>query len=117
MPAEEARVSQIIGFGDGVFVEFPVMRMHELDVMETLVFRNKAVANDLHLGLVRDRFQIGVEDAALCVESFAVAVRLGVGIESSGKVILRFGGQGGLPFQNDHLRLVQSVTDLGEFIV
>ena len=58
-------------------MEFPMMGMHELDVFETFVFRHKSIADDLYFGLVRYSFKIRVQDAAFCVEGFAVAVALG----------------------------------------
>ena len=67
-----------------MFVKLPMMRMHEFDVLEAFIFRHEAVADDLYFGLVRDGLQIWVEDAAFCVEGFAVAVALGGGVEAVG---------------------------------
>ena len=60
MPAVEARVGQIVRVGDRVLVEFFVVRMHELDVVQTFVLWHEAITDDLHLGLMGDGFEIGM---------------------------------------------------------
>lgn len=91
VPAVEARVGEVVVGGNGVFVEVPVVRVRELDVGEAFVFGHEAVAEDLDFGLVRDGFQVGVQDAAFGVEGLAVAVAGGGGVEAVGQFVLGFG--------------------------
>ena len=90
VPAVEARVGEVVLGGDGVFVEFPVVGVHELDVGEAFVLGHEAVADDLHFGLVRDGFQVRVQDAAFGVEGLTVAVAGGGGVEAVGQFVLGF---------------------------
>ena len=88
VPAVEARVGEVVFRGDGVLVEFLVVRVHELDVGEALVRGDEAVADDLDFGLVGDGLQIRVQDAAFGVEGLAVAVADGGGIKAMGQFVL-----------------------------
>lgn len=90
-----------------MFVKLPMVRMHEFDVFQAFIFRHESVADDLHFRLVRDGFQIWVQDAAFCVEGFAVAVALGGGVETVGQFVLGFGGEALLVFEEDDLVLVE----------
>ena len=106
VPSEEAREVGVFGLGDGVFVEFSMMRVHELDVVQAFVFREEAMAEDLDLGLMRDGFQIRVEHTAFCVESFAVAVGARIRIKSSGYLELGFGRESSLVLDDYHVLFV-----------
>ena len=67
MPAVETREIEIVFCWDRMLVEGFVVRMLEGDVGETFVRWDEAVAYDLHLRLVRDGFQVWVQDGALGV--------------------------------------------------
>lgn len=67
MPAEEARVVEVLGVGNVRLVELAVVRVAELDVLEAFVLLDEAVADDLDLGLVRNSLEIGVQDGSLGV--------------------------------------------------
>ena len=117
MPAVEARMRQVILLGDRVLVEFPVMRVDEFDVLEALILGYETVADDLYFRLVGDSFEIRMKNAPFGVESLAVAVTLGWGIESSGEFILGFRRAARLALQDDDVRLVKGIMDEREFIV
>ncbi len=117
MPAVEARVCEVVLFGDGVLVELLVVRVHEGDVGEAFVLGDESVADDLDFGLVGDGLEVWVEDAAFGVEGLAVAVADGGGIEAVREVVLGFGGAGGLVLEDDDVLFVEGVADEGEFIV
>ena len=91
VPAVEARVAEVVFFGDRVLVEFLVMGVHELDVGKAFVFGHEAVADDLHFGLVGNSLQIWVKDAAFGIKGLAVAVADGGGVKTVGQFVLRFG--------------------------
>lgn len=82
---------QIVSFRDGVLVKLPMVWMHELEVFETLVLWNMAVADDLHLRLVWDSLKIRVENAAFGVECLAMPVALSLWVETSSEFVLCFG--------------------------
>lgn len=54
MPAVVAGVVEIFSLRDDRLVEGLVVGVLQLDILETLIFWNEAVADDLHLRLVRD---------------------------------------------------------------
>ena len=63
VPAVEAGVREIIFFGDEVLVKCLMVRVLELDVVQSFVLWHEAVADYLDLWLMRNSFEIGVEDA------------------------------------------------------
>ena len=101
MPAIEARMSQIVFFGDWVLVESLVVRVLELDVCKSLVLRNKAIADDLDLRLVRDSLEVGVQDTVFGVERLAMTVAARCWVKSLRQLILSLGCATGLIFEND----------------
>lgn len=117
MPAVEACMREIIFFGDRVLVKFLVVRVDELDVGETFVLGHEAVANDLHFGLVRYGLEIRVQDAAFGIESLAVAVADGGGVEAVGQFCLGFGRAGSLILEDDYVGFIECVADDGEVMV
>ena len=70
-----------------------------------------AVADDLDLGLVRDCFEVWVQDGALGGEGGGVAVGGGEGVEELGYVVLGAGGEGGLVFEEEDLVGVEGGLD------
>lgn len=75
-----------------MFVEGAVMRVREAEVVEALVRRDGAVANDLDFGLVGHGLEIWVEDAAFGVKGFPVAVALtGFRVEALSQLVLSSG--------------------------
>lgn len=75
-----------------MFVEGAVMRMREAEVVEALVRRDGAVADDLDLRLVGHSLEIWVEDAAFCVEGFPMAIALsGFRVEALSQLVLSSG--------------------------
>lgn len=117
MPAVKARVGQIILFGDGVFVELLVVRVHKLDVGEAFIFGHEAVANDLYFGLVRYGLEIRVQNATFGVEGLAVAVANGGGVKAVGEFCLGFWGAGSLIFEDDYVGIIECVPNDGEVMV
>lgn len=83
MPSIEPSEVEILLRWNGRLVEDLVMGVLQCDVLQTLVLIVEPVSNGLHLWLVRDRLEIGVEDGALCVESLAVAVAVGGRVETA----------------------------------
>lgn len=84
VPAVEACVGEVVLGGNGVLVEFLVVGVHEGDVGETFILGDVTVADDLNFGLVGDGFEVWVQDAALGVESLAVAIAGGGGVKAVG---------------------------------
>ena len=117
MPAVEACVREIVLFGDRVLVELLVVRVDELDVGETFVLGHEAVANDLHFGLMRYSLEIRVQDAAFGIESLAVPVADGGGVEAVCKFCLGFGRSESFIFEDDYVGFVECVADEGEVMV
>ena len=117
VPTVEACVSEIIDFRDRVLVKFPVMRMHELDVLQAFVLRDQTITNDLDFWLVWNGLKIWVENAAFGVKGFAVSIALSVGIESVGKLILSFGRAARLTLKYYDLGPVEGLTDVGKVII
>jgi hypothetical protein len=92
-------------------MECPVVRVPELDVLQTLVGRHKAVSNDLDLGLMRNRLQIRVQDRAFCIQSLAVAiVGSGFRVKSLGEAVLGLGRDVRLIPDDENLMPEQSIT-------
>ena len=82
VPAVEARVGEVVLWGNWVLVEFLVVGVHEGDIGKAFVLGDVAVANDLDFRLVGDGFEVRVQDAAFGVESFAMAVAGGGGVKA-----------------------------------
>lgn len=111
MPPIEARVIQIIFRGDARSMEGLVMRMLQADVAQTFVFSNRAVADDLDLGLMRDGLQIRVEDAALGIEGLSVTVGGCRRVESTDELVLGCWGDVLLILEDEDLVGEEGVTD------
>lgn len=62
MPSVEPGEVQILLIRDSGGVECAMVRMAELNVLQSFILLNETISNDLHLGLVRDGLEIGVED-------------------------------------------------------
>ncbi len=92
-----------------------MMRVAELDVLESLIGGDKPVADDLDLRLVRDGLEVRVQDAALGVDGLAVAVGGGGRrVEAVGEFELGFGGDVGLGFEDEDLVREEGGADEGE---
>lgn len=87
-------------------MKFSMMRVVELDVLQSLILRHKTVPDDLHFWLMRDGLQIWVQNASLGIKGFAVSISLCLGIESLGKLILSSRGATRLALEDDYLGLV-----------
>lgn len=110
-PVEAGKVKVLLGGDDGG-VKGLVVGMPQLDVPQTLVVLDEAVADDLDLGLMRDRLEVRVEDGPLGVQRLAVAVRArGLGVESLGDLVLRPGGDVALVPEDEDLVGEQGLTD------
>lgn len=116
MPAVEMREISIILSWDRVEVPGSVMRVVELEVGETFVGRDGAVADDLDLWDGRDGREVFVQDATL-VDGFAVGVDTGRRIEASGELVLSFWSEVVLVFDEDYIVLVEGVAEEGEVVV
>lgn len=115
MPPVEAGKVEIILGRDGSAVKGLVVGVLQLDVLESLVVGNEAVADDLDLGLMGNGLQVGMENAALGIERLAVAVRRGSGIEALREFELSLWGNAALVLENYDLVGVEGITD--DFIV
>jgi hypothetical protein len=65
-------------------VEGAVVGVFQGDVSEAFIVGDGAVADDLDFGLVWDCFEVWVQDGAFGVESLAMAVAGGFGVEEAG---------------------------------
>ena len=74
MPAVESGEVQILCIGDSGFVERLVVWMFQCDVSQALELLHEPVTDYLDLRLVRDCFEIGMQNAALCIQRFAVPI-------------------------------------------
>ena len=74
MPAVEAGEVQILSNWDRGFVERLVMWMFQCDVPQTLEFSYEPVTDYLDLRLVRDCLEIWMQNAALCIQRFAMPI-------------------------------------------
>ena len=92
----EPGVVEILFLGDGLLVEFVVVRVDQFGVLQTFILRNEAITDDLNLRLVRDGLEIGVEDTAFCVEGLAVAVAASSRVETASQLGLGTWGEIGL---------------------
>lgn len=117
MPPVEAREFQVILGRNGSCVEGAVVRVPELHVSEALIFSYEAVADHLHLRLVRNGSQVWMQNAAASVQCLAVPVPACPWIEALGKLELGFGRNVPLAFENEDLVPVQSIVDYFEIIV
>ena len=117
VPPVETRVAEVFAVGDGRLVELLVVRVHEFEVLQAFVLRHGAIADDLHLRLVRYRLQVRMQDASLCIERLAVPVSAGGRVEAVGQFVLGLGRAVLLAFQDHHLMAVQSGIDFEEIIV
>lgn len=117
VPAVEARVGQVVGFGDGVLVKGLVVGVLEGEVFQAFVLVEVTVADDLDFGLVRHGFEIRVQYAALCVQCLAMAIAFGGGVEAVGEFVLRFWGALGLVLEDHYMILVESISDEVEVII
>lgn len=112
VPAVETRKLPIHILRDGSFVESRMMRMLQGDVLQPFKLLHRPVSNDLHLWLMRDSLQVGMEDGFFL--AFAVAVGLHGGVEEASKFVLRFGGEGLLVLEEDDLVFVEGATNYFE---
>jgi hypothetical protein len=88
------------------------MGMSQLDVLQTLVVLDEAIANDLDLGLMRDRLEVWVENGSLGVQRLAVTIRArSFGIKSLGDLILSLGREVALVLEDKDLVGEQGLTD------
>lgn len=60
MPPIKPREIIIIFRGNRIAMESPVMRVFQLDIVQTLIGIDMAVTDDLDLWLVRDGLEIGM---------------------------------------------------------
>ena len=93
------------------------MGVFEGEVGETFILGNVTVADDLDFGLVRDRFQVWVEDGAFGIEGLAVAVAFGGRVEALGELTLGFWGAVRLVLENDYGMTVECVSDESELVI
>ncbi len=117
MPAIEARMRQIVFFRDWVLVERLVVRMLEFDVFQSLILRDKTIADDLHLRLMRDCLEVWMQDALFGIKRLAVAVAARGRVESLGQLILSLRCATTLIFENDDGMLVEGIGNLSELSV
>ncbi len=117
MPAVKASKVIVIFLWDGIAVEGAVVGVFDLDILEALVGIDKAVSNDLDLRLVRDGFEVWMEDAAFGVEGLAVAVLRGGGVEALGEFVLRFRGEMVLVLNHYNEVFIQGIAYYCEDVV
>lgn len=91
-------------------MESPVVRVPKPDVFKALVFVYEAVADDLNLGLMRNRLQVGMQDGTFRVQSLSVAVRAGsFGVKSLGNVVLCVWGGMSLVLEHQDLMFEERI--------
>jgi len=117
VPAVEASMSQVVRLRDRVLVKGLVVGMLEPEVLQSFVVGYEAIADNLDFWLVRNGFQIRVENAALCVDGLAVTVAFGGWVKAEGEFILSFWGAAGLVLQDHNLFLVEGVSYEIEVII
>lgn len=100
-----------------MLVERLVMRMTEFDVLQTFVLMHETIADYLHFRLVRHGFEIGMEDAAFCVESLAVTIAAGGRVKTMGKFVLGLWRAAGLVLEDNYMVVVESGAEKGEIMV
>jgi len=111
VPSVESSRCQILHIRNSFLVKLLVVWVDKCDVLQSLVLLVKPIPNDLNLWLMRNRLEVGMEDGSLSIESLAVAVAVGGGVESLGEFVLSFGGETLLVLQDDDVRIVQGVAD------
>lgn len=112
MPSVEPGKVQILLIWDSGGMECAMVRMSELNVLQSFVLLNKAISNDLDLGLMRDGLEIRVEDRALCVNGLSMAIRArSFRIEALGNIILGLGGKMVLVLEDENLVGEECFTD------
>ena len=111
MPPVVAGEVQVVLVRNGGGVECAVVRMSELDVLQSLILRHKTIANDLDLRLVRNGLQVRVQDATLGIESLSMAIGVGLGIEALSELELRLGRDMSLVLEDKNLIVEESITD------
>jgi hypothetical protein len=62
VPSVEPGEVQILLIRDSGGMERAMVRMSELDVLQSFILLNEAVSNDLDLGLMRNGLEIRMED-------------------------------------------------------
>jgi hypothetical protein len=98
-------------------VEGPVVWVLELDVLESFVRLDEAVADNLDLWLVGDGLQVWVQDAALSVQSLSMAVAGGSWVEALSQLELCLWGDVLLVLEDNDLIAEQSIFDDLELLV
>lgn len=112
VPPVEAGKVKVLLWRDDSRVKGLVMGMSQLDVLQTLVVLDEAIANDLDLGLMRDRLEVWVENGSLGVQRLAMTIRArSFGVESLGDLILRLGREVALVLEDKDLMGEQGLTD------
>ena len=74
MPPVESSSIKILPIWDRGLVEHLVVGVLQGNIFQPLIFLVEAISNDLHLWLVRNRLEIGVEDGSFGIEGLAVTV-------------------------------------------
>ncbi len=74
MPTVETCKVEVLVLWNDSLMERAVMRMLERDVLQALVLWDEAVANYLHLRLVRDCLEIRMQNRSFCIEGLPMAV-------------------------------------------
>jgi len=117
MPPVETCEVEIILCRNDRLVESLVVWMLELDVLQSFVLWHEAVADDLHLWLVRNGLEIWVQDAPLRIECLAMAVARSFGIEALGEFELSLWRYMSLVLKYHDLVAEERVTDHIEFSI
>ena len=91
-------------------MEVAVVWVFQGDIVKPLI-GDYAVADDLNLGLVRNSFQIWVEDGSLSIERLAVSVGAYGRIEALRDIELGFWSYMRLVLEDKDLMVEQSIAD------
>lgn len=112
MPSVEPGEVQILLIRDSGGVECAMVRMSELNVLQSFILLNEAISNDLDLRLMRDGLEIRMEDRALGVNGLSMAIRArSFRIEALGDLILGLGGKVVLVLEDENLVSEECFTD------
>lgn len=97
---------------DDILMKGPVLRVLELDVVQTFKGFDKAVANDLDLRLAWDGLEITMQDAPGVQLARAMTISSRRGIEASRELVLGLWRQTLLIPYDDYLVVIQRVSEL-----
>jgi hypothetical protein len=74
MPSVEPGEIKVFFIRNCGSVECAMMRVLELNTLQTLILFNEPITNDLDLGLMRNSFEVRMQDRALRIDCLSMTV-------------------------------------------